>query len=341
MPAGYGLVHALLALLLAWVGLWAGSPRSPGGPPGEGPPGGDPPRERPPGGPPGEGPSGEGPPGEGSPGEGPPGRWRPLWTALALCVGLGASLSLRLWPERVANALPHPDLVYFSDLTPHCALALALLATRSGAQRAERLRRALLGSLLVGVALYASEVPFLARSLDLGPGRVDRRAPAYPVVRQSTPSTCAAAAAATLLRASGRAPRADERALAAACLTDPRRGTHPLGLWRGLSVASGAPARYTFPSLDELRQRAPCLLRVGLSDRIRDPELYRVLRDECGWPEGQSHAVVLFGFAPGGPGEDVEVALIGDPRLGFERWGLTHFRALWHGVALELGDRTR
>lgn len=298
MSGTYLLLHGLLALSLAAFGAWAGRPN---------PEPAAPRRHR-----------------------------RSLLGALLLAALLAAFLALRRWPEGVANALPHPDLVFFSDLIPHCALGLAVLAARSGRTRAARVRRGVLGGLLFALGLYASEVPFVARALDLGQGRVDLTG-AHPVVRQSTPSSCAAAAAATLLRASHRDPEASEQELAAACLTDPRRGTHPLGLWRGVSLRSGSLARYTFPSLEELRGRAPCLLRVGLTDRITDPELYRVLRDQCGWPEGQSHAVVLFGFAPGGPGEDAEVALIGDPRLGFERWGLTHFRALWHGVALELG----
>ncbi|HBP17292.1 MAG TPA: hypothetical protein DEA08_05770, partial [Planctomycetes bacterium] len=172
MPAAYLLAHALLALLLAALGLWAGAPTPEGA---------------------------------------PPSRRRARFTMLLLGVVMALFLLVRLSPEPVANALPHPDLVFFSDLIPHCALAIALLAARSGASRLARARQALLGCALVAVSLYASELPFLPRELDLGAGRVDRAAPAYPVVRQSTPSTCAAAAAATLLRASGRDPAASEQ----------------------------------------------------------------------------------------------------------------------------------
>jgi hypothetical protein len=56
------------------------------------------------------------------------------------------------------------------------------------------------------------------------------------VCLQSHPSTCAPAAAATLLRSFG--IKADERMLLQPCLTS-EFGTEPLGLYRGLAVVSG------------------------------------------------------------------------------------------------------
>tara|TARA_R110002072_G_scaffold25728_5_gene86144 strand:- start:1151 stop:1633 length:483 start_codon:yes stop_codon:yes gene_type:complete len=157
-------------------------------------------------------------------------------------------------------------------------------------------------------------------------------------VRQSADASCAAAAAATLLQTQGIAPLASEAYLAELCWTHPREGTGALALWRGLSLAAGPNhrVRYAWPSLEQLAQRAPCLIRVGLSDQVEDPELRRVLEKECGWPPDEAHAVVFYGFDAGRSGEEERVALIGDPRIGFERWGITHFRALWQKVTLEI-----
>ncbi|MGE0710503.1 MAG: hypothetical protein AB7N76_18130 [Planctomycetota bacterium] len=259
--------------------------------------------------------------------------------ALALLALLALELALRLIPERVANALPHPELALLCDLSPQLALALLAFALRSERARATRLRIGLLGSALVACAVWGHELPYLPSRAPLGPAQVDARGP-QAVVRQSTPHSCAAAAAATLLRARGLEPDASEAELARDCLTDARRGTTPLGLLRGLSRhAPGRRVRYLWPSEEELGALGPCVLHVGLSDQVRDPELRRVLRDQCGWPEGVVHAVVCFGFAAGGAGEEPRVALIGDPRLGYERWGLSHLRALWHGAALVIEER--
>jgi hypothetical protein len=255
------------------------------------------------------------------------------WVGLALAAAVGMALLLRRYPERLANLLPHRDAFFFSDPTPHLALALAAFAIGAAGSRVEAIRRALLSLTLVGLALYASDVSVFVRTWPAREAGLDVHHPCYPVVRQSAPSTCAAAAAATLLRHLGLDPDASEGELVEACGTSPSRGTSPLGLWRGLSLHG--TARYVWPSVGGLNQVVPCILRVGLQEGV-DPELYRVLRDECGWTKDESHAVVFYGFAPGRPGEESTVALIGDPRFGFERWGITHFRALWHGVALNL-----
>ena len=63
-----------------------------------------------------------------------------------------------------------------------------------------------------------------------------------------------------------------------------------------------------------------------------------MLRDECGWPEGEAHTVVFHGVERGREGEDREVAVVDDPRSGRERWGITHFKALWDGRRLEVSE---
>lgn len=281
----------------------------------------------------------------------PPARAR--WIALATLAALGVQLLALAHPERLANALPSPAWVWAADFSPQLALLLLTCALRAGGVtpeptpeqpepappgRAAQVRRALLGAVLVGLALYASPLPWIPPAPLRSASWTDLRDPAHPVVRQSADASCAAAAAATLLHTRGIAPLASESTLAELCWTDPREGTGALALWRGLSLAAGPKheVRYAWPSLDELPGRAPCLIRVGLSDQVTDPELRRVLEKECGWPPDEAHAVVFWGFDEGRAGEEERVALIGDPRIGFERWGITHFRALWQGLTLEI-----
>ncbi len=249
---------------------------------------------------------------------------RARWIALAALAVLGVQLLALAHPEQLANALPSPAWIWACDFSPQ--LALLLLAC------------ALLGAVLVGLALYTSPLPWIPPQPLASSSWIDRHDPAHPVVRQSADASCAAAAAATLLQTQGIAPLASEAYLAELCWTHPREGTGALALWRGLSLAAGPNhrVRYAWPSLEQLAQRAPCLIRVGLSDQVEDPELRRVLEKECGWPPDEAHAVVFYGFDAGRSGEEERVALIGDPRIGFERWGITHFRALWQKVTLEI-----
>lgn len=281
---------------------------------------------------------------------------RARWIALATLAALGAQLLALGHPEKLANALPSPTWIWACDFSPQLALLLLTCALRAGGappepgpeepeaqtparpSRAAQARRGLLGAALVGLAIYASPLPWIPPQPLPSSSWTDLGEPAHPVVRQSADASCAAAAAATLLRTQGIAPLASESDLARLCWTHPREGTGALALWRGLSLAAGPEhrVRYAWPSLDELAGRAPCLIRVGLSDQVQDPELRRVLEEECGWPPDEAHAVVFYGFDAGRSGEEERVALIGDPRIGFERWGITHFRALWQGLTLEI-----
>jgi hypothetical protein len=283
---------------------------------------------------------------------------RARWIALATLGVLGVQLAALANPERLANALPSPAWIWACDFSPQLALLLLACALRAGSATPEpsadqpqpappgrggQVRRGLLGAVLVGLALYASPLPWVPPGALPSSSWTDLRDPAHPVVRQSADASCAAAAAATLLHVRGIAPLASESTLAELCWTDPREGTGALALWRGLSLAAGPGhrVRYAWPSLDQLAERGPCLIRVGLTDQVSDPKLRRVLEEECGWPPGEAHAVVFWGFDAGREGEDERVALIGDPRIGFERWGITHFRALWQGLTLEVQPASR
>ena len=159
-------------------------------------------------------------------------------------------------------------------------------------------------------------------------------------MRQSETSSCAPAAAATLLRTLNVAPTVTEAELAKHCYTDPLLGTSDLGLYRGMRLS--APdhlVRFRSRDLASLKTlQQPCIVFVGLDrDRVGDPELFAFLRDKCNWTEGESHAVVCFGFGRDArDGNSWDVAVIGDPSYGVERWGLEHFAVLWDGTTLEI-----
>jgi hypothetical protein len=244
---------------------------------------------------------------------------------------LPLQLLLVKFPWPLANATGWADVIFFAEIYPELAALAGTAALLAQETRGARVRTGVLTAALAGVALVALS-PLQAAAESFPPARVDPSG----VVRQTRPSSCGAAAAATLLRAEGLAPQASEAELAALCLTDAQAGTRDLGLFRGLSLsAPGRPVRFSQPGLEGLRARSgAAVIFVGLSADRADPALYQVLRDECGWAVGVVHAVVCYGFEPGRPGEDVEVALIGDPRYGYERWGVTHFKALWTGQVL-------
>lgn len=234
---------------------------------------------------------------------------------------LGGQLALVRWPWLLA-ATGWSEVVFVSELFVPLALLLATCAALAQPPGRARARTAALGAPLVVAAGAATTLP--VRPPDLT--RLDRPERVKDgVVLQSAPSTCAPAAAATLLRALG--VGADERGLATACLTRPDRGTSDLGLFRGVAhAAPGRRVRFAWPGgLDRLP--APCLVFTGLDPGRVDEPLRSVLRDACGWDEGVVHAVVFFG-------SDGGEVVIGDPRIGRERWPVEHFEALWTGQAL-------
>lgn len=252
----------------------------------------------------------------------------------ALALGVPLQLVVRGRPHLLAQATCWPDVIHFAAAWLQLAVVLAVAAVlaQPTEPRAVRWRTGALGAVAVAAALFA--MPWRRPPVErLGRPYVD----ADGIVRQTLPTTCGAAAAATLLRALRVEPDASEGELARRCLTDPRLGTTELGLFRGLAVsAPGREVRYRSLDLDGLRRLGqPAVILVNLErGRVADPELYRLLRDECGWIEDVPHAVVWYGTERGRPGEQPEVARIGDPRNGLERWGMNHFEALWTGLVL-------
>jgi hypothetical protein len=141
---------------------------------------------------------------------------------------------------------------------------------------------------------------------------------------QTTPHTCSAASAATILRRAG--VFTSEGEMARLCLT--RQGTHWAGLFRGLTkkrpdgwridvLQAATPDRLRSVSRDE-----PAILTVELP---RDLPAAWAYRQESGWVPGVSHSVVCFG--PDGKNH----WQIADPANGFEIWTTADLLMLWQG----------
>jgi hypothetical protein len=262
-------------------------------------------------------------------------------------LGMGLQLVVGRFPRAFANGICWVDLVFFSKFTVHIAGVVLVGALVAETRRGPRVRATLLALILLGLAGWTS------RDIVLAPAPLtrDRVHPPTPVVAlqpgpkaevvaQTEESSCAAAAAATLLRALRVDPGASESRLAGLALTHPQEGTSDLGLYRALRLsAPGRSVRFATRTLAELRALGtPAIVFVGLSrERVPDEETYAFLRDKCNWREDESHAVVCFGFGRDeANGHAWDVAWIGDPTYGIEHWGLDHFRLLWDGTTLEV-----
>lgn len=192
-------------------------------------------------------------------------------------------------------------------------------------------------SLILGFTV-ALTAPLFGRSPEAKSPWPEGRVLEGGIVLQTTRKSCAAAAAATLLRQLNIDPAATEAELGELCKTDPLSGTKDKQLVAGLQRLSGQQARITVISFETLRARKePCILFVGLNrERAGTDSLYRSLRDDCGWIPGESHTICFLGFEKSESGERIVIA---DPRIGVERWGLDHFHALWDHRILSLASK--
>lgn len=154
----------------------------------------------------------------------------------------------------------------------------------------------------------------------------------YGVCLQTSPATCSAASAATLLHA--HQISATEEELADLCLTN--QGTTWMGLYRGLKKKTAGTSwevevfHCSIAELQERTKTSPVLLNVELEkNAAADPRYH----EDWGWVPGQPHSVVLFHFW------DNERVEIGDPSVGREEWTYDDLAVLWHGQGIQLVQR--
>ncbi len=150
----------------------------------------------------------------------------------------------------------------------------------------------------------------------------------WPVCMQTTPHTCSAAAAATILNTLG--IQASEQEMAQLCLT--KSGTTWLGLYHGLSTKLlGTDRRVEFfegrvDAVSEYSKEHPLLLCCRLDPEIAEKEPRYV---QNGWIPGTPHSVTYFGSING-------VHIVGDPSMGYEAWTEKDLKNLWTGEGLRI-----
>ena len=150
----------------------------------------------------------------------------------------------------------------------------------------------------------------------------------WPVCLQTTPHTCSAAAAATILNALGM--ETSEQEMAELCLT--KSGTTWLGLYHGLSTKLlGTKLRVEFfkgdmETLQQFSAEHPVLLCCRL-DAEAAAELPKY--ENNGWIPETAHSVVYFGAVNG-------LHVVGDPSMGYEIWEFEDMKTLWTGEGLRI-----
>jgi hypothetical protein len=224
----------------------------------------------------------------------------------------------------IAKVLPFSNVMVFANPMPPAGGLLAGIVC--GRARRVSWRAIIVVALLVVVSLYAAYGRFLGKPPRCEDYWKDG------VCIQTSPASCSAAGAATLLRSHG--IPATEAEMASICFTR-EAGTTMSGLYRGLKIKTADTewdAKAFFCEASELRAEAPlpAIIKVWLDkDRTNDPRY----EQEWGWKHGIPHTVVLFRFVGNG---EVEV---GDPSVGRERWRFEDVKALWHGAGIGLVRR--
>lgn len=234
----------------------------------------------------------------------------------------------QLW---IVKWIPLSSVIVLSNWFPPLLAALGATVWLR-LEPATMARRLPIMVLMVAAAVYSvmhfvpSEPPECGNEWETGLGRYTD-----PVCRQTTPHTCSAAAAATILRTLG--IESSEQEMARLCLT--RSGTTWLGLYHGLSTKlRGTDYRVQFfegdiADLNKMSAVHPVLLCCELNE-----EAARLMPDlvtEGGWIPGLSHSVVYFG-------EYKELHVVGDPSRGYEGWSRRELNILWTGTGLSIVD---
>lgn len=240
-------------------------------------------------------------------------------------VALGATYFVYGWDQIwLSQLLPTSALVMLGNWFPILASALAGIVSRMPELPAWRRGLATAGMLLS--ALLALTFPLIGKTPDCSHVWRDN------ICLQTTPYSCSAASAATLLNHYGIA--ATEAEMAELCLTNSlSRGTSWQGLYRGLVLKTcGTPWRVEVIQSQRLSPKsldgAPAILVACLP--LEGSNLNPIYRDACGWVPGQAHAVVYLGEF------DSSTAIIGDPQFGRELWTADDFNTLWTGLAFRL-----
>jgi len=253
------------------------------------------------------------------------------WQRNALALFIVSAMvvySRLLWQSTMlAKWLPYSNLIVIGNWFPIFLASLAGVVIEM--RRLAWLRRGAIVAVVGGFATYAVLFPLLGHS----PHCADRWS-MLGDCQQTTPYTCSAASAVTLLKLHGIA--ATEQEMANLCLT--RRGTSWPGLYRGLKLKTqGTPwdVELVRCTAEEVRLHAeqPMIMEVGLET---DAQIDAAFRSEFGWSPGIRHSVVLLGTTQ----QRLRV-VDPSPQIGREEWDDESLKLLWRGHGLRLVRRPR
>ncbi|TWT53888.1 Peptidase C39 family protein [Rubripirellula amarantea] len=232
-----------------------------------------------------------------------------------------------------AELLPSASVIYWSNLMPVLLSLTAGFASMTGVL--SRWNRSTTVVLLILLTSAYVAMP-LARPA-IAPADTNADSDWHGrVCLQSHGSTCAPAAAATLLRSAS--ITASESQMARWCLTS-QYGTEPLGLFRGLAIASqNYPRRARVASKDastwEDLGQLPNVALVTFESFGNANGATRTL-DRVFGPGREGHAVVVLGRTDGGQW------LIADPAFGTTTWTDQTFQSRFTGDAIYLKRASR
>ncbi len=219
------------------------------------------------------------------------------------------------WGDNLMEAriLPVADVMAWGNIqTPAMGLlagaAWPMLTGRHG-------QRIFLLSILAGAGVWRLLGPYIGHKSALGPDKW-----AGGICRQTTTSSCSAAAAATALEAVG--IHSSEREMCDLCLTHVD-GTTALGLYRGLKLKTATSqwdVRVVMCDAGELAHQ-PMPMIISITDPGAVSGLLSV---------GAGHSIVLFGFEEDGR------ARVGDPFTGRQIWSTGEMSRLYQGSGMAL-----
>ena len=239
--------------------------------------------------------------------------------ALVLMVGYITCL----WNQPVLTRLmPTSSLIILANWLPLWGSFFVgiYVATQIGTYR-----RAILSVLTLLLCVYSSVAPTLGE-----PPCCAANLSRSELQSQTTPHTCSAACAVSVLRLHG--IEASESELAELCLT--RSGTHWLGLYRGLMLktedSAWTVAVESFSETSFFRLcSTPCVLSVNVDTKCFGA------RSDHGFMKNVGHSVVCLGRS----GASRVAVFDPSPDFGVEDWGHDIFRAVKSGVVLRLVPR--
>jgi len=239
-------------------------------------------------------------------------------------LAVGVLYSVFAWNRPVlTQLLPHAALIVLANWHPVIGSFFAGMYLTS--DRVKWCRRMLVGTATLGLAGYAIVAPLAGQSPECTPTDGNRI-----LVTQSTPHTCSAAVAASLLRLHG--IPATEGAMANLCLT--REGTHWLGVYRGLKLMT-RNTRWDVVvepfSCDAARRLGsrPAILAINIDTDDIGPAVEHGFCDDAG------HSVLALGPSNGAGIVVFDPA----PTYGIETWNNAMLRCISSGVMLSLVPR--